>query len=103
MAHEQHGSPAEHHPGPAQYIRIGIILAVITAVEVGIFYLEDLSPALMAVLLLVLSGTKFVLVVGYFMHLRFDDKRFAALFVFPMVAMIILIVVVMALFFNLTR
>ena len=44
-----------------------------------------------------------MLVVGYFMHLKFDDARFSALFFSPFVIMISIAVVLMALFFNLTR
>ena len=102
-------APAEHdhseehnHPGPRQYVVIGVILAVITAIEVGVFYFS-LNPAVMTWILLILSGAKFILVVGYFMHLKFDDARFAALFFFPMLIMVSIAVVLLALFLNLTR
>ena len=95
--HEEH-----KHPGPRQYIVIGAILAVLTLIEFGVFYLE-LDPALMTWIILVLSTSKFMLVVGYFMHLKFDDLRFSALFFSPFVIMITIAAVLMALFFNLTR
>jgi len=99
----EHAHTEEHsHPGPRQYVIIGIILAVITAIEVGVFYFE-IDPALMTWILLLLSGTKFLMVVAYFMHLKFDDSRFALLFFAPLGIMVSIMVVLLALFMNLTR
>jgi cytochrome c oxidase subunit IV len=72
------------HPTEAAYIRIAVILAIITVIEVAIYYIDKdaswLVPALM-----VLAATKFVMVVGYFMHLKFDDRRLAMIFTGGMV------------------
>ena len=103
MAIEHAETHADHHPGPAQYILIGGILAVVTALEVGIFFLKELSSSLVVGMLLGLSFSKFVLVVGYFMHLRFDDKRFLALFAIPFVIMLSIVIALLAMFLNLTR
>jgi cytochrome c oxidase subunit 4 len=63
---------AEHaHPGSRTYITIALILTVITAIEVAVYYVPALLPLIFPILL-VLSAIKFVLVVGWFMHLRFD-------------------------------
>ncbi len=100
----EHAHAEEHsHPGPRQYIIIGAILAVITFIEWRVFLVESLDPALMTWIILILSGAKFLLVVGYFMHLKFDDARFSVLFFFPFIVMVSIAVVLMALFFNLTR
>ena len=76
-----HGAvAAEHaHPGPSTYVVIAVILAVITAVEVAVYYIPALF-AFIVPILLVLSIAKFVMVVGYFMHLKFDHKLYAAMF-----------------------
>jgi cytochrome c oxidase subunit 4 len=58
---------------------IGVVLAIITAVEVAVFYIPALAPVLVPVLL-VLSAAKFVLVVMFFMHLRFDSPVLTGLF-----------------------
>ena len=92
----------ETHPGAALYVRIAIALAVLTAMEVGAFYL-DLTSWLMVWILLLLALAKFFLVVGFFMHLKMDDRRFALLFFFPMIVVVSLVVALMALFQNLTR
>ena len=70
----------EGHPDERTYITVAAILAVVTAVEVAIYYIEAIEDFLVP-LLIVLSVGKFVAVVGYFMHLKFDDRRFMWMFV----------------------
>jgi cytochrome c oxidase subunit 4 len=64
-----------HHPSPAQYWKIAVVLAVLTAIEVGMFYIDkELGlGAFNAAILLVLAVAKFIIVVGWFMHLRFES------------------------------
>ena len=74
----------EHHahPTPAQYWKIAALLAALTALEVGMFYLDralDLQ-FFNSVILLGLSTIKFVLVVGFFMHLRFEKPLLTRFF-----------------------
>ena len=74
---EEHG---EHeHPGEGLYIRIALILAVLTAIEVGLYY-TDFGEKITNGMLLVLAGGKFVLVAAYFMHLKFDSRLLRRLF-----------------------
>ena len=70
----------EKHPGPLEYAQIGTILAVITAFEVAIYYFGLAHTPLVATLI-VLSATKFTMVVLWFMHLKFDDRLFSTMFV----------------------
>jgi cytochrome c oxidase subunit 4 len=70
----------EKHPGPLEYVQIGAILAVITAIEVAIYYV-GLSYTLLVVALLVFSAAKFTMVVLWFMHLKFDHPLFSTMFV----------------------
>lgn len=67
------------HPGPKQYVGVAIFLAVITLVEVILFYVDMPEVALVASLV-TLSAIKFGMVVGWFMHLRFDSLLFRRLF-----------------------
>jgi caa(3)-type oxidase subunit IV len=70
----------EHaHPEPAQYVRVAIVLAVVTAIEVGLYYL-GLPAKLLVALLLGLASIKFSLVAGYFMHLKFDARLLRQVF-----------------------
>ena len=80
----QQGVEAPHgasraHPGPKEYIRIGAILAVLTGIEIAASYTID--GALLIVTLLSLAIIKFAIVVMWFMHLKFDDRRYARFFV----------------------
>jgi cytochrome c oxidase subunit IV len=74
---------AAGHPTWRTYVVIGLVLCVITAIEVAIFYIEALA-ALLVPLLLVLSGAKFVIVVLFYMHLKFDHKIFGRVFFAPL-------------------
>ncbi len=68
------------HPGPREYVKIAVALAVVTLLEVAIYYIDFLRPALVP-LLLIFSGLKFALVILWFMHLRFDSRLFRRMFV----------------------
>jgi cytochrome c oxidase subunit 4 len=70
---------AHAHPNELQYIKIAVFLALITLAEVAIYYIDALSGVLVP-MLIVMSAVKFVFVVSYFMHLKFDDKRLAWIF-----------------------
>jgi cytochrome c oxidase subunit IV len=72
---------AEHaHPGPIEYIKVALVLAVLTAIEVGIYYLKGARSILVPALIL-LSVGKFAMVGLFFMHLRFDTHLFRRLFI----------------------
>jgi len=58
------------HMSDLAYVKIALILAFITALEVTITYI-DIGPIFLAVLL-ILMAIKFFTVVAYFMHLKFD-------------------------------
>jgi cytochrome c oxidase subunit 4 len=79
-AHDAHGPG---HPTWRTYVVIGVVLCVITGIEVAIFYIEALANLLVP-LLLVLSAAKFVIVVLFYMHLKFDHKIFGRVFFAPL-------------------
>jgi cytochrome c oxidase subunit IV len=70
----------EKHPGPLEYMQIGLILAVITAIEVAIYYI-GLSHTVLVFTLIIFSAAKFSLVVLWFMHLKFDHPLFSSMFI----------------------
>jgi cytochrome c oxidase subunit IV len=78
--------PAEHadshgaHPSAKEYVRIAVILFVLTGLEIGASY-AGVSTGILIPTLWVLAIVKFALVVLWFMHLRFDDRRYARFFV----------------------
>ncbi len=98
MAEEQEEVELAHHPQPRQYVTIAVILAAVTAVEVAIFYIEALQGVIVP-LLLVLSVAKFVMVVAYFMHLKFDSKLFKYLFVTGLGFALFVFAIVLVIFF----
>ena len=98
--HDDHAAPhaGEHaHPGAKEYLGIAVILTVITAVEVAVFYIPAMKPMLVPTLL-VLSALKFALVAMFYMHLKFDHRLFSWLFVVPMVIAALVIVALLKLF-----
>ena len=73
-----HADAHDHAMTDAKYIRIALILAAITALEVSTYYV-DFGPLFLPSLLIMMV-IKFVMVVSYFMHLKFDNKLFSWLF-----------------------
>lgn len=103
LEHEPaHGHGGEHavehgHPGAKTYTIVGVILAIITMAEVY-FYTEETVRAFLVPLLLALSASKFVLVVGFYMHLRFDHPLFTGVFGFGLLVAASIITALMFLF-----
>ncbi len=85
-----HGAPssghghAPEHATVATYVKIAIVLSVVTALEVGVIYVRALSPIIVP-LLLGMSAAKFALVALFFMHLRYDSRALATVFFGPLV------------------
>ena len=74
--HEEHH---DHGLSDVGYIKIALILGVLTAVEVATYFWD--FGILEVPSLLILMVVKFQIVVSYFMHLKFDSKVFSYLFV----------------------
>ncbi len=94
-------SSEEHvqHPTPAQYWKIAVVLAVLTAIEVGLFYINqayDLG-VLNAVMLILLAALKFVIVVGFYMHLRYEKATLSRFFTGGFILAIALYTIVLTL------
>ena len=100
MAVQQTQVHESDHPTPSTYIAIAIILTVITAVEVAVFFTEGLRSLLVPILL-VLSTAKFVVVVGYYMHLKFDNRLFTTMFTGGFLLAVAVLLALVALFDNL--
>lgn len=69
------------HPSDGKYIKVALVLAVLTALEVATFYVEDELGSLLIPLLLIMMVVKFFIVAAWFMHLRFDSRLFTRVFV----------------------
>jgi len=93
--------PVAHGGGHASlrtYIQVALALAIITAVEVATLYVPGIPKGLLVTSLLAMSVVKFALVVGFFMHLKYDSAIMRAMFIGPLVISILLILAIMALF-----
>lgn len=92
---------AEHevhdHPGPMTYIMVAVVLTVLTALEVAVFYIPALEVAILPILLTLTTG-KFVLVVMFYMHLKMDSKVFTWVFAAPLVLAMFLVIGLVVLF-----
>jgi cytochrome c oxidase subunit 4 len=90
------------HASTGTYLRIAAILVMVTLIEVGVFYVPAFQPVLVPVLL-ALSALKFVLVVLFYMHLKFDSRLFAFLFGGPMLLAVGVMVGLLFIFFGAVR
>lgn len=95
-AHAAHGAHGKH-PSAKEYVRIGVVLAILTGIEVWLSY-SGLPGGLMITLLFAAAILKFALVVLWFMHLRFDDRRYARFFVMGLVGATTLYLIVLMMF-----
>jgi cytochrome c oxidase subunit 4 len=81
IMHDQHAHPIG---ATKTYWVIGIVLILVTLVEVSAFFYEDFYGVLATPTVLVLSAAKFILVVAFYMHLKYDSKLFSGIFLFPL-------------------
>jgi caa(3)-type oxidase subunit IV len=63
---------AIHDDSKGQYLWVWGALLVLTGIEVVLGYKQVFSPVRMLEVLLVLSIIKSALIIGYFMHLKFE-------------------------------
>ncbi len=90
--------PTVHtHPTDGQYIKIALILAAITAVEVAFSYWEAVE-GILAPSLIAMSIVKFVMVVAFFMHLRFDSPLFRRIFVAGLITAVAVYIAALTMF-----
>lgn len=79
----------------SNYIAVGVVLAVLTMIEVGVTYFREIIPQVPT--LLTFMAAKVVLVGLFYMHLRYDSRWFTAIILSPIpfiaLALIILTVV----------
>lgn len=96
-AEASEGAVHTGHPTPMTYFKVAMTLSVITAIEVAIFYVEDLGKGIIPILA-VLSIAKFAMVAMFYMHLKYDSKLFSSFFVAGLVLAVLVVFAVLALF-----
>jgi cytochrome c oxidase subunit 4 len=115
-AHAPGTAHTEHsHPSAGLYFKVGLVLFVLTALEVGLYevtYGENASSfaatikPLFVPILLILSAAKFALVAMFYMHLKQDHKLFSGVFVFPLIIaafVIVALIILQAYHFSFAR
>lgn len=96
-------APGEHaHPTWKTYKWVALILTVVTIIEVWAYYIPELVASRAFVpALLVMSAFKFIVVVMFYMHLKYDHRLFRALFVGPLLIAALTLIALMFLFGHL--
>ena len=90
-----------HHPDWRTYRWVALILTAITVVEVWIYYTPFREHRLFVPALLVMSAAKFIIVVLFYMHLKYDHRLFRALFTGPLTIAILTLISLLFLFGHL--
>ena len=67
-----------HTPTDGYFIRVAVVLALLTALETSTYWIHIGGFA--TPLLLILMTIKFFMIVLIFMHLKFDNRLFGVLF-----------------------
>ena len=104
-AHVDHAAMGleKEHPTWSTYWKVAVVLALITGVAVWIYYVPAIRDSRAFVpMLLIMSAVKFVTVVMFYMHLRYDHKLFRVLFTGPLIIAITTLVGLMFLFGKFT-
>ena len=99
-AHDPNDASDPHaHPTAGTYVKVGVILTLITVVEVWAYYIPSLVASHYFVpLLLILSAVKFATVVLFYMHLKYDHRLFRARFTGPFIVAAFTLIGLMFLF-----
>jgi cytochrome c oxidase subunit IV len=94
-AEPDHEAHQHAHPSDRSYIVVAVLLAAITALEVGTYFLDDPSTTLLVVALFPMMIAKFAIVCGWFMHLRYDNALFKRVFVFGLALAVAVYIIVL--------
>ena len=101
MAHHLQPMDEEHgHASVRTYIIVAVVLALITIAEVAALY-SPVPVGIVIAAFLVLSAIKFVMVVSFFMHLKYDSRFFTGLFGFFLLTAMGVAIAFIALFHGL--
>jgi cytochrome c oxidase subunit 4 len=86
------------HPSDLRYVKVALVLAAITALEVGTYFLDDASTTLLVITLIPMMTIKFLIVTAYFMHLKYDNPLFRRVFFFGLILAVLVFLVMLSTF-----
>lgn len=80
-----HGHAHDHHvPSDGYFIKVALVLAVVTALETSTYWWGDWFDgnldSVVVPALLIMMAIKFFMIASIFMHLKFDSKIFSFMF-----------------------
>ena len=95
-----HEATADHteHPSDLLYVKVAAILAVLTALEVGTYFIEEASTQLLVGILFPMMIIKFATVIFYFMHLKYDNHLFKRVFLFGLILAVAVFLIMLTAF-----
>jgi cytochrome c oxidase subunit 4 len=102
MSNQAHAVAHDEHPPTTirEYVIIGIVLTVVTAVELWASYNAHILGGALIPVLLVLSAFKFAVVVAMFMHLRFENPFLTRVFACGLILATCIMLALITLFWN---
>ena len=80
-AHHAHGGEEPHIPSDMYFIKVAVILAIVTALETSTYWWPDSMHSVATPALIIMMIIKFFMIILIFMHLKFDNKLFTSMFV----------------------
>lgn len=92
---------AADHPTPKLYVQIAGVLFVLTAMEFSTYFI-DFGGATTP-LLVILMAIKFVMVAGFFMHLKYDTRLFSRLMATGLIGAVVLYLIAILALSEITR
>ena len=75
-----HEADAHEHPTDKKFIEIAVFLAVITGLETWTYWWPESWHTFSLIVLIACMVLKFVMILLYFMHLKWDSKLFSLMF-----------------------
>jgi cytochrome c oxidase subunit 4 len=101
-AHAPHAEQEHAHPTWSTYWKVALILFIITVAEVWAYYIPSFVASRAFVpTLLIMSAAKFVIVVMFYMHLKYDHRLFRVLFTGPLLIAALTLLALLFLFGHL--
>lgn len=95
--------PVSHHahelPDPRKYVELAVILGIFTIVETATYYIH-ISELVITLALIVFMTCKFGIVVGYYMHLKFEHRLLLSIFAFGLAVALSIMLAMIAIYAN---